>query len=283
MWLTQTNVTRWANLADLSNEGNDFTFVYDNNRIIYNALGHYSGSPFHQEFDSRRQPLRLRMGFSRRRQVFGATDFNKIHQPGNSPGDDPSLQREQTTWSFMRALGVPWGYRRFVAVYANGNRRGALMEDAQVPDSDMVKQYFPNDTGGFLYKMQPWFEFAPFPSGYTIGLHARKPTVTLTALHHHRRRQETGPLSLQLRDPPHARQLQRFHQCVFAGGRGQFLRQPELRGEHGKHGGHGRMDARLCGQPRGGQLGLLRHADQPEHVRLHRRQRHQIHAHAVGP
>jgi hypothetical protein len=53
-----------------------------------------------------------------------ATSFNKIHQPGNSPGDDPSLQREQTTWSFMRALGVPWGYRRFVAVYVNGNRRG---------------------------------------------------------------------------------------------------------------------------------------------------------------
>jgi hypothetical protein len=57
-----------------------------------------------------------------------------------------------------------------VAVYVNGNRRGGnLMEDAQVPGSDMVKQYFPNDTGGFLYKMQPWFEFAPFPSGYGIG------------------------------------------------------------------------------------------------------------------
>jgi hypothetical protein len=43
------------------------------------------------------------------------------------------------------------------------------MEDAQVPGTDMVKEYFPNDTGGYLYKMQPWFEFAPFPSGYTIG------------------------------------------------------------------------------------------------------------------
>jgi hypothetical protein len=69
----------------------------------------------------------------------------------------------------MRAMSVPWGYRRYVAVYVNGNRRGVLMEDAQVPDGDMVKQYFPNDTGGFLYKMQPWFEFAPSPSGYSIG------------------------------------------------------------------------------------------------------------------
>ena len=44
------------------------------------------------------------------------------------------------------------------------------MEDAQVPDSDLVKEHFPNDSGGFLYKMQPWFELAPFLSGYTIGL-----------------------------------------------------------------------------------------------------------------
>lgn len=169
VWLTQTNVNRWSNLADLSNEGNDFTFVYDDNRVIYDAQGHYSGSPFHQLFDSPDGNLcAYKWEFPDDDKFLGATDFNKIHQPGNSPGDDPSLQREQTTWTFMRALGVPWGYRRFVAVYVNGNRRGSLMEDAQVPDSDMVKQYFPNDTGGYLYKMQPWFEFAPAPSGYSI-------------------------------------------------------------------------------------------------------------------
>ena len=39
------------------------------------------------------------------------------------------------------------------------------MEDAQTPDADMVKEYFPNDKDGWLYKMQPWFEFGPFPSG----------------------------------------------------------------------------------------------------------------------
>ncbi len=173
VWLTQTNLTRWSNLADLSNEGNDFTFVYDNNRIVYNGLGHYSGSPFHQEFNSPTGNLcAYDLDFPADDMFLGVTSFNKIHQPGNSPGDDTTLQREQTTWSFMRGLGVPWGYRRFVAVYVNGNRRGALMEDAQVPDSDMVKQYFPSDTGGFLYKMQPWFEFAPSPSGDSIGTSA---------------------------------------------------------------------------------------------------------------
>ena len=94
--------------------------------------------------------------------------LNRLHQPGNNPGDDGSLQREQIANSFLRSLGVPWLYRRFVAVYVNGSRRGTLMEDSQTPDNDLVKERFPNDTGGWLYKMQPWFEFGPAPTGNSI-------------------------------------------------------------------------------------------------------------------
>jgi regulation of enolase protein 1 (concanavalin A-like superfamily) len=169
MWITQTNATRWANLSDLSNEGNDFTFV-SGNRVIYNALGHFSGSPYHQEFDTPTGSLcHYKWVFPDDQPFLGATDFNKIHQPGNGPGDDASLQREQTSYTLLRALGVPWLYRRYVAVYVNGGRRGTLMEDTQVPNGDMVKEYFPNDPDGFLFKMQPWFEFAPQPSGNTIN------------------------------------------------------------------------------------------------------------------
>jgi regulation of enolase protein 1 (concanavalin A-like superfamily) len=168
-WITQTNATRWANLSDLSNEGCDFTFV-NNSRIIYNAQGHFAGSPYHQEFNTPTGNLcHYKWIFPDDDQFLGATDFNKIHQPGNGPGDDASLQREQIANTFLRALGVPWLNRRYVAVYFNGNRRGALMEDAQVPGSDLVKEHFPNDSDGFLFKMQPWFEFAPSPSGGTMG------------------------------------------------------------------------------------------------------------------
>jgi hypothetical protein len=72
-----------------------------------------------------------------------------------------------------------------------------LMEDTQVPDSDVVKEHFPNDTDGFLYKMQPWFEMAPFLSGYTMGFDNRI-LVQPDALHHHRRRQKGAALSLEL-------------------------------------------------------------------------------------
>jgi hypothetical protein len=169
LWITQTNATRWANLSDLSNEGNDCTFV-NGTRVIYNMQGHFQGSPYHQEFDTPAGNLcHYKWEFNDDDQFLGATDFNKIHQPGNSPGDDASLQREQLANTFLRALGVPWLYKRYVVVYVNGNLRGTLMEDTQVPGSDVVKEHFPDDPDGFLYKMQPWFEMAPFPSGATIA------------------------------------------------------------------------------------------------------------------
>ncbi|HEY4417819.1 MAG TPA: lamin tail domain-containing protein, partial [Verrucomicrobiae bacterium] len=165
LWLTQSNVTRWSSLPNLSNESSDGTMV-SGNRVIYNMQGRFAGSPYHQNFDSPVGTLcHYKWSFNDDDKFLGATDFNKIHEPGNGAGDDPSLQREQLANVFLRTLGVPWLNRRYVAVYVNGNRRGQLMEDAQVPSTDLVKEYFPADTDGFLFKMQPWFEFAPFPSG----------------------------------------------------------------------------------------------------------------------
>jgi hypothetical protein len=169
LWLTQTNATRWANLSDLSNESHDCTIVAGS-RVIYDAQGRFAGSPYHQGFDTPYGSLcHYKWIFPDDDALLGATSFNKLHQPGNGAGDDASLQREQTANMFLRALGVPWLNRRYVAVYVNGNRRGVLMEDAQTPDGDVVKEHFPNDKDGWLYKMQPWFEFGPAPSGGSIA------------------------------------------------------------------------------------------------------------------
>src|SRR5437016_2656821 len=159
LWLTQTNINRWKSLPDLSNESFDGTFVYGN-RVIYDMMARYAGSPYHQQFNSPIGNLcHYKFTFPDDDKFLGATSFNKIHQPGNGPGDDNTIQREQTSYWLVRQLGLPWNYRRFVAVYVNGRRRGTLMEDAQTPDGDVVKEYFPNDADGFLYKLQPWFEF----------------------------------------------------------------------------------------------------------------------------
>jgi hypothetical protein len=165
LWLTQANLTRWANLGNLSNEGIDATMV-NGTRVIYNAQAHFAGSPVHQYYDTANGTLcSYKWIFNDDDKFLGATSFNKIHYPGNT-ANDPTIQREQLANTFLRALGVPWLNRRYVAVYVNGTRRGALMEDAQTPDGDMVDEYYPNDADGYLYKVARYFEFAPFASGY---------------------------------------------------------------------------------------------------------------------
>ncbi len=81
----------------------------------------------------------------------------------------PASSASQAAFTFYRALGVPWLYKRYMILYANGSRRGVLIGDTQVPNSDVVKEDFPNDSDGYLYKMQGWTEFAPSLSGYYLG------------------------------------------------------------------------------------------------------------------
>jgi len=167
LWLTQTNVTRWVRLPVMSNEDIDGTIVY-NNRIIYNMGGRYSGSPWHQSYSSPAGFNACHYVWSMPKDdlLLGATSFNKIHWPGNdiqqdnitSNNNDATLQREQAAYYLMRRLGLPWSYRRFVAVYVNGTRRGKLMEDALRPTGGLVKdQYLPDHTGVQLIKLQRWY------------------------------------------------------------------------------------------------------------------------------
>ena len=172
LWVTQTNVTRWTSLPVLSNEDIDATLVYGN-RVIYNMGAHYAGSPYHQGFNSPSgNPCHYNWTMPKDDRLLGATSFNKLHWVGNDIGgdptqnqNDPTLQREQTANTFLRGLGGPWVYRRYVAVYVNGSRRGILMEDALRPTASVPEMYFPGDAGGILYKVQPWFEFAANPQG----------------------------------------------------------------------------------------------------------------------
>ncbi len=177
LWLTQTNVNRWKALPIMSNEDIDGTLVY-NNRVIYNMGGRYAGGPWHQNYDSPAGYRACHYIWSMPKDdlLLGTTSFNQMHWPGNdiqhydtinTMYDDATLQREQAAYMFLRAVGVPWSYRRFVAVYVNGVRRGMLMEDAFRPTPAAVKDaYFPDDTGGQLYRLQRWYQQGTSPSPF---------------------------------------------------------------------------------------------------------------------
>ncbi|MBI1841756.1 MAG: lamin tail domain-containing protein [Verrucomicrobia bacterium] len=160
MYLSAKNVSQWINRPSLSNERVEGTFVYGNFRVIYFIGSKYAGSPYHQGFNT---PVTDLCHFSIELPLddtlLGTENFNKLHSPGNGAGDDGLAQREQTCYWMMRQMDLPYNYRRFVAVFVDGNRKGDFMEDTQTPGTDVVAQRFPNDSNGNLYKLQPWFEF----------------------------------------------------------------------------------------------------------------------------
>ncbi|MGC8887034.1 MAG: lamin tail domain-containing protein, partial [Verrucomicrobiia bacterium] len=166
LWLTQDAVNRWINRPVLSNDPIEGTFVYGNWRVIYNMGSRYAGSPYHQGFNG---PTGNNCHYSLQMpdddKLLGTTSFNKIHGPGNGSFDDNTIQREQTAYWLARKIGLPWLYRRYVAMFVNGVRRGTLMEDMQTPNGDVIEEYFPNDKDGFLYKLQPWFEMNDAETG----------------------------------------------------------------------------------------------------------------------
>jgi regulation of enolase protein 1 (concanavalin A-like superfamily) len=160
LWLTQNWQQRWASFPALSNESNDGTFVDGGGRVIYNMVGRFAGSPYHQYSGSPVTTLGgMHWTMPEDDKMLGVTSFNKQHVPGNGALDDATLQREQTSYWMARQIGLPWGYRRYYILYVNGNRHGPLMEDSQVPGGDLLTEYFPNDNNGFLYKNNAWFEF----------------------------------------------------------------------------------------------------------------------------
>ncbi len=162
LWMTQNWANRWSKQGGLSNESNDGTLVDGSGRIIYNTGGRYAGSPYHQYGGS---PLNNLGGYDwslpEDDLLLGTSSFHKQHVPGNSTLDDATLQREQTSYWMARQIGMRWTYRKYYILYINGNRMSPLMEDSQVPDGDMINEYYPNDNNGFLYKNNAWFEFQP--------------------------------------------------------------------------------------------------------------------------
>ena len=169
VFITQNWAQRWAQWGGVSHEYYHGTWVDGGGRIVYDWMGRYAGSPYHQYLGS---PVTTVGGMHwlmpEDDPVFGTTTFNKEHVPGNGPLDDNTIQREQASFWMARQLGLPVLNRRYYFYYVNGLRHGPLMEDTQVPGADMLKEYWPNDNNGILYKNNAWFEgeVALQPNGY---------------------------------------------------------------------------------------------------------------------
>ncbi|HXJ59613.1 MAG TPA: lamin tail domain-containing protein [Verrucomicrobiae bacterium] len=165
-WITQQSITNWAAREVLSNEPIPGTFIYGNQRVIYDAGARYSGSPAHQDqaapdFSPTGTPNHYTIDVPGDDLVLGTDNLNKIHGSGNNHHDDNTLVREVTAYWIGRQLGLPENYKRYMIMFINGARRGSLMEDTQVPNGDVIDGLFADDPEGDLYKLSIWYEFGP--------------------------------------------------------------------------------------------------------------------------
>ncbi len=158
-WVTKANVAYWSSREKNSNDPIDASFAYGDFRVVYNMRTLYSGSPFHTS--GYNSPVGSAcdyvLNFPSDDGMLGATDF-VIATLGNL-NNDPTDQAEQTAFWILDELGVPSMHRRYTSMFVNGVKRGSIMEDSQQPSSDVIDEFFPNDSKGQLHKIEDWFEF----------------------------------------------------------------------------------------------------------------------------
>jgi len=167
VWMTKATFDRWSAREHLSNEPLDITFVYNNQRVIYNAGGQYSGSPYHAPgFNSPTGNVCDYVVTFNDDDSFLGEEAVNLSWPGNGGGDN-TYQREDTAYWIGGEIGIPSSYRRHVNLHVNGVRRAEVFEDVQQPNGDMTDEYYPDGKGGDLYKIQLWFEFDDAASAFS--------------------------------------------------------------------------------------------------------------------
>lgn len=181
MWMTEATRSLWASRLRNSNTPLDITFVYNNQRVIYNATAQYSGSPWHTGGFS--GPTGANCDYDctvpSDDRFLGETDFI-LAGPGTF-GDDFSFIREQTIWWMARKLGLPSIHRRFCRLILNGTQRQTVFEDTQQPNGEWIDEYWPDDDEGKLHKAQDWIEYADDGATFGTTLRAMLAKATTTA------------------------------------------------------------------------------------------------------
>jgi hypothetical protein len=178
LWITQNTLNRWNTRLKLDNGDLDATFVYGNQRVVYNIGTLYSGSPWVSP--SYNGPTGGSLcgyifHFPADDPFLGATDFVM-----DWPIRDGTAVYEQVAYWMAQQLGLPYNYRRYVHMYVNGNRRGTIYEDTQQPNSEAIREFFPEDTDGDLHKIEDWFEFGDIPSNHEFNVDATLQNFTTT-------------------------------------------------------------------------------------------------------
>ncbi|MBI2927958.1 MAG: lamin tail domain-containing protein [Verrucomicrobia bacterium] len=161
LWMTKAVADKWTARPQLDNHPLDVTFVYGNERAIYNVGALYAGSPHIAPGFS--GPAGTLCGyvlvFPPDDRLLGATDVVL-----DWPGRDSSGVLEPAVYWMADQMDLPYIHRRFVHLYVNGvtsTARGSIYEDTQQVNARYLEAWSPDAPDGDLFKIEQWFEFSP--------------------------------------------------------------------------------------------------------------------------
>ena len=142
---------------NLSNELLDCTFVYNDTDVFYNAGIRFRGSPFIRSGSNRdpRDRRAYRIDFNPDRKFGGREEINLDNTEGGNRGP---LQERASYW-FYDQMGLQFSRQEYVRPIINGNSHSAY-EDVQKIDGDYIDKWFPEDTNGYIHKVDDYFEYS---------------------------------------------------------------------------------------------------------------------------
>lgn len=173
LWMTTNNIREWTARARFSDEPLDCTFVYGNQRVIYNAEVRYGGDRFLRSgFTSPLAGLSTYVvDFPADDTLFGGAEL--LLEPVD-PNRDNTALREMTAFWMAEQLGLPGNHLRFVRLAVNGVREASrgvpVFLDRQWPNAHYVMSRFDENPDGELFEAEDWSEFSdganPIPQSH---------------------------------------------------------------------------------------------------------------------
>jgi len=164
VWLSNDVINVFTSRPNLSNELMDCTFVYNNTEVFYNCGIRFRGSPFIRSGSGRdpRGNYGYRINFNSEQRFRDCEEINLDTTEGGNRGP---LQERASYW-FYRQMGLQYSMQEYIRLVSNGNNY-ANYEDVQNIEGDYVDMWFPEDNGGYLHKIDDYFEYSADGTGFS--------------------------------------------------------------------------------------------------------------------
>ncbi|MBN1806964.1 MAG: lamin tail domain-containing protein [Sedimentisphaerales bacterium] len=164
IWLSDEVIDTFRSRPNLSNELMDCTFVYNDSEVFYNAGIRFRGSPWLRSGSNRdpRSRYAYRINFNQDQKFAACEEINLDNTEG---GDRGPLQERASYW-FYNKMGLEFSSQEYVRVIVNG-RSYVDYEDVQKIDGDYIQRWFPNDTEGYIHKIDDYFEYSADGTAHT--------------------------------------------------------------------------------------------------------------------